>query len=149
MLLYRDGENHYCEGKEELFARDTEGKVVGVGGKEGKSIEEHQQRQKEDLRDLSCLLRCSLLLNALLQNWHLYFFSGASDDFLMAADDVAEGITAMLATGIFRLQGAGFWELDACPLRSFFSFLHRSIVEIVWLASVGVGLKVCLDFVDV
>jgi hypothetical protein len=27
------------------------------------------------LRDRSCLLRCSLLLNALLQNWHLYFFS--------------------------------------------------------------------------
>ena len=27
------------------------------------------------LRDRSCLLRCSLLLNARLQNWHLYFFS--------------------------------------------------------------------------
>jgi len=27
--------------------------------------------------DLSCLLRCSLLLKARLQNWHLYFFSGA------------------------------------------------------------------------
>jgi hypothetical protein len=24
--------------------------------------------------------------------------------------------------------------------------LHRSIVEIVWLASVGVGIKVCLDY---
>ena len=29
------------------------------------------------LRERSCLLRCSLLLKARLQNWHLYFFSGA------------------------------------------------------------------------
>ena len=28
-------------------------------------------------RDRSCRLRCSLLLKARLQNWHLYFFSGA------------------------------------------------------------------------
>lgn len=32
---------------------------------------------RANLRDLSCLLRCSLLLKARLQNWHLYFFSGA------------------------------------------------------------------------
>ena len=30
-----------------------------------------------DLRDRSWRLRCSLLLKARLQNWHLYFFSGA------------------------------------------------------------------------
>lgn len=30
-----------------------------------------------DLRERSCLLRCSLRLKARLQNWHLYFFSGA------------------------------------------------------------------------
>ena len=29
------------------------------------------------IRDLSCLLLCSLLLKARLQYWHLYFFSGA------------------------------------------------------------------------
>lgn len=57
-----------------------------------------------NLRDLSCLLRCSLLLKALLQNWHLYFFSGAKadeadDDFLMAADDAVDDI----ATGILNV----------------------------------------------
>jgi hypothetical protein len=35
-------------------------------------------KERDDLRDLSCRLLCSLLLKALLQNWHLYFFSGAS-----------------------------------------------------------------------
>jgi len=35
------------------------------------------RQYKEHLRERSCLLRCSLLLNARLQNWHLYFFSGA------------------------------------------------------------------------
>jgi hypothetical protein len=29
-----------------------------------------------DLRERSWRLRCSLLLKARLQNWHLYFFSG-------------------------------------------------------------------------
>lgn len=36
------------------------------------------------LRDLSCRLRCSLLENARLQNWHLYFFSGAPPDAFLA-----------------------------------------------------------------
>jgi hypothetical protein len=40
------------------------------GGGEGEGQENH-------LRDRSCLLRCSLRLKARLQNWHLYFFSGA------------------------------------------------------------------------
>ena len=35
-----------------------------------------------DLRDRSCRLRCSLRLNARLQYWHLYFFSGAEATFL-------------------------------------------------------------------
>ena len=30
-------------------------------------------RAERNLRDLSCRLRCSLRLNARLQNWHLYF----------------------------------------------------------------------------
>ena len=98
-----------------------------------------------DLRDLSCLLRCSLLLKALLQNWHLYFFSGASDDFRIVVDAVV-GRTVMLATGIFGRRGWGR-KLGglACPVLS--GPLHRSMVEIVWLASVGVGFKVCLDYV--
>jgi hypothetical protein len=52
-------------------------------------------------RDRSCLLRCSLLLKARLQNWHLYFLSGASEAFLEAgADVVGDGMTATLAPGI-------------------------------------------------
>jgi hypothetical protein len=90
--------------------------------------------------DLSCLLRCSLLLKARLQNWHLYFFSGASDDFLIADDDAAVGSTDILATGIL---GVGVWVVFSLS-----SFLHRAMVEIVWLASVGVGFKVCTDYVD-
>ena len=35
------------------------------------------RRKTKDLRERSCLLRCSLRLKARLQNWHLYFFSGA------------------------------------------------------------------------
>lgn len=60
---------------------------------------------KCNLRDLSCLLRCSLRLKALLQNWHLYFFSGANDeddDFLSAGVGAAVGRTVMLAAGISR-----------------------------------------------
>jgi hypothetical protein len=34
-----------------------------------------------DLRDRSCRLLCSLRLNARLQNWHLYFFSGVDTVF--------------------------------------------------------------------
>lgn len=69
--------------------------VLGRGG-----------RKKEILRyirDRSCLLRCSLLLNALLQNWHLYFRSGcATADFREAGAGVgaAVGRTATFAPGI-------------------------------------------------
>ena len=57
------------------------------------------------IRDRSCLLRCSLLLKALLQNWHLYFLSGcAREGFRVAGVDVAEaevvGRTATFAPGI-------------------------------------------------
>ncbi len=54
-----------------------------------------------NLRDRSCLLLCSLLLKARLQNWHLYFLSGASEVFRVAGVDAAEdGMTATLAPGI-------------------------------------------------
>jgi hypothetical protein len=50
----------------------------------------------QDLRDLSCLLRCSLLLNALLQNWHLYLRSGAMVGFRTPPE--AAGLTVIFAT---------------------------------------------------
>jgi hypothetical protein len=66
----------------------------------------------------------------------LYFFSGtASDDFRIF--DAVGGRTDMLATGIAAFAGV----VDAMLV-----LLHRSIVEIVWLASVGVRFKVCLDY---
>lgn len=34
-------------------------------------------KEASDLRERSWRLRCSLRLKARLQNWHLYFFSGA------------------------------------------------------------------------
>ena len=57
------------------------------------------------IRDRSCRLRCSLLLKALLQNWHLYFRSGASEGFREAGVDAAEGgRTATLAPGILTVM---------------------------------------------
>lgn len=41
------------------------------------SVDHHDRRGGSNLRERSCLLRCSLRLKARLQNWHLYFFSGA------------------------------------------------------------------------
>src|SRR3954463_10819005 len=76
----------------------------------------------ENLRDRSCLLRCSLLLKALLQNWHLYFFSGTSDDDfrIVEVDDAAVGKTLIAATGIVAGIDRGF--------RGRF-LVHRSMVE--------------------
>jgi hypothetical protein len=49
------------------------------------------------LRDLSCLLRCSLLENARLQNWHLYFFSGAPPDaFLVVVGGAVLGVITLI-----------------------------------------------------
>lgn len=55
-----------------------------------------------DIRDRSCLLLCSLLLKARLQNWHLYFFSGAREVFreAEAGESAAGAGTATLAPGI-------------------------------------------------
>lgn len=52
--------------------------------------------------DRSCLLRCSLLLNARLQNWHLYFLSGAAEEVFREAgvDEADAAGTATLAVGI-------------------------------------------------
>jgi hypothetical protein len=54
-----------------------------------------------DVRDRSWRLRCSLLLKALLQNWHLYLRSGANEAFREEAVEAAGGgRTATLAPGI-------------------------------------------------
>lgn len=61
----------------------------------------------------------------------------------MVDDDAVGGRTVMLATGIVVVGGWYFSMRGACAMRvRYSSFLHRPIVEIVWLASVGVGLKV-------
>lgn len=52
------------------------------------------------VRDRSWRLRCSLLLKALLQNWHLYLRSGAKAVFLDGAEEACGGKTATLAPGI-------------------------------------------------
>lgn len=119
--------------------------------------------------DRSCLLRCSLLLNALLQNWHLYFRSGcATADFREAGAGVgaAVGRTATFAPGILSYgcrvgdstgkKGiSNQWGLDSpltttavrSPKSVVFLTLHRLIVEIAWLLArtrAPVGFKVCL-----
>ena len=50
----------------------------------------------DDLRDRSCRLRCSLRLKARLQNWHLYFFSGA--EVFLAGELVAAVTVGAIST---------------------------------------------------
>lgn len=104
--------------------------------------------KQRNLRDLSCLLRCSLLLKALLQNWHLYFFSGAradeaDDDFLMAADDAVDDMaTGMLCVGCVwatSILVCGVLVLMSLPLPRSSSTSYRSMVEIVCLRERGRG----------
>ena len=57
-------------------------------------IRRKQEAEGTNLRDLSCLLRCSLLLNARLQNWHLYFFSGVFAGFFAGGDPGPEAAVA-------------------------------------------------------
>ena len=60
-----------------------------------------------DVRDRSCRLRCSLLLKALLQNWHLYLRSGAIEAFREDGVEAAGGgRTATLAPGILTAKVA-------------------------------------------
>ena len=59
-----------------------------------------------NLRDLSWRERCSLRLNARLQNWHLYFLSGTVTDVVFRGVDEADaggGTAATLAPGILLL----------------------------------------------
>jgi hypothetical protein len=61
-----------------------------------------------DLRDRSCLLRCSLRLNARLQYWHLYFFSGADAAFFGV-------LLVVVAPGSMALA-ASAWAIAGCQL---------------------------------
>lgn len=63
-----------------------------------------------NLRDLSCLLRCSLLLKARLQNWHLYFFSGAEADDLRLMVGEAEPAAGRR---VVDAEAAGIAEVEA------------------------------------
>ena len=96
-----------CEG---ICCRDAKRAAVRDPSEERGEMHTKILARRGNLRDLSCLLRCSLLEKARLQNWHLYFFSG-SDDFLICDDD-AVGRTFMAATGIFGVVASG---LDARP----------------------------------
>ena len=74
-----------------------------------------QKRGKKNgnnLRDLSCLLRCSLRLNARLQNWHLYFFSGTPAIFFAGGGAAGEeaGVLAVAAAGAELDAAAGIVE---------------------------------------
>ena len=70
----------------------------------------HRGRET-NLRDLSCRLRCSLRLKARLQNWHLYFFSGAAPVLrAVAGDDVADA-SVMSAEGIWTGAGRVYNDL--------------------------------------
>jgi hypothetical protein len=84
------------------FDEDQKG---GGGDREKKSLGGALvARCGSHVRDRSCRLRCSLLLKARLQNWHLYFLSGASDPFRGAGVDEADvGRTATFAPGIFGM----------------------------------------------
>lgn len=75
------------------------------------------------IRDRSWRLRCSLLLKARLQNWHLYLRSGASEAFREDAVEAAGGgRTATLAPGIStkssRVSVGGWRQRTTAKLRS-------------------------------
>lgn len=54
--------------------------------------------ERDDLRDLSCLLRCSLRLKERAQYWQLYFFSGVLR--------VGVGAVVVLGAGALVIAGA-------------------------------------------
>ena len=79
--------------------------IHGIHVKHGEQV----WKARDNLRDLSWRDRCSLRLNARLQNWHLYFLSGAVTDEVFRGVDEAEaeadagGTAATLASGILSL----------------------------------------------
>jgi hypothetical protein len=64
------------------------------------------RQSRRNVRDRSCRLRCSLLLKARAQYWHLYFLSGCAREAFrgtgVAAASVG-GATATLAPGILAV----------------------------------------------
>lgn len=63
-----------------------------------------------DSRDLSCLLLCSLLLKARLQNWHLYFFSAPMEVFRIGEVEPAERTAAEAGGMLYKLSSSGEGE---------------------------------------
>ena len=63
-------------------------------------LQKEQKGTLKNLRDLSCLLLCSLRLNARAQNWHLYFLSGVDVAFLGDCCGAAEEEAALAAAGM-------------------------------------------------
>jgi len=63
-----------------------------------------------DSRDRSWRLRCSLLLKARLQNWHLYFFSGA--DVFLAGElfAVLDALGAIAQDGAATVEQTRFFS---------------------------------------
>lgn len=64
------------------------------------------RKSRRNIRDRSCRLRCSLLLKARAQYWHLYFLSGCAREAFRGTGVVAAsagGTTATLAPGILAV----------------------------------------------
>jgi len=66
-------------------------------------------------RERSCLLRCSLLLKARLQNWHLYFFSAV--DCLRIGEEDGGARAAAVAAGGIAANGVECPGLRVRPLQ--------------------------------
>lgn len=70
--------------------------------RDDKAHQPRDGRDMENLRDRSCRDLCSLLLNARLQNWHLYLFSfsfsGAEALRLLVGDAASDSGWRALAT---------------------------------------------------
>lgn len=68
------------------------------------------RKSRRNVRDRSCRLRCSLLLKARAQYWHLYFLSGCASEAFRGtgvAAASAGGTTAALAPGILAVVEDG------------------------------------------
>lgn len=103
------------------------------------------------LRDLSCLDLCSLLLNARLQNWHLYFFCGfwrqlfgvlrgakggeSINDSPLARSTISSWTTKPSAVRVYWRRAS--WKLRVGPGCVRLSSFTERWLNNVWLASDG------------
>ena len=87
-----------------LHFKHLNGRSLVSRNRQSVAIQGRRGERTSYLRDLSCLLRCSLLLKARLQNWHLYFFSGTSEGFRPGAGEAATAFMAV--TGIVAFDSS-------------------------------------------